>query len=177
MSGSVWTRQWWCYWRCLTYHPHPTRTTYRSPNPPLTLTPWSCTAHQDVRHSRTPRTITIMFTKSCHGTPWAGWVQSIPSRSNYRRSILILSSHLHQCLQSGHVPLHIPAKFLYSFHSFPRRYKSHQSHHLCLIFAVTLGTGYQSWNSSSGIRNCSTWRLIILSMVMTFFSVGSFLRY
>jgi len=36
---------------------------------PFQLTQWSCTAHQDVRHFRTPRTITIMFTKSYHGKP------------------------------------------------------------------------------------------------------------
>lgn len=98
------------------------------PKSPFELTPWRYTAHREIRHLRTPWTITIMFTKSCRGTPWAGWVQSVPSHSNYRRSVLILSSHLHQCFHSGDVPFDIPTKFLCSFHISPRRYKSHQSH-------------------------------------------------
>jgi hypothetical protein len=39
------------------------------PQSPFELTPWRYTAHQEIRHLRTPRTVTIMFTKSCRGTP------------------------------------------------------------------------------------------------------------
>ena len=78
----------------------------------------------------TRRFITALTSVRHLSLSWASPIQSIYPHPTSWRSILILSTHLHLGLPSGHVPSGFPTKTLYtplsSPNSWPLQYKTYQ---------------------------------------------------
>jgi hypothetical protein len=91
-----------------------------------------------------------VFTRALHRSlSWARSIQSIPPHPISLRSIVILSTHLHLGIPSGHFPFGFPTNILYPFRFFPIRATC--SAHLILldlIILIVLGEEYKSWSFS-----------------------------
>ena len=87
------------------------------------LTPWRSPSWEANRSSAvkkfsafygTRRFITAFTRVSYLSLSWVRSIQSMPPNSNYWRTILMLSSHLHLGLPSGFLPSSFPTKILYA---------------------------------------------------------------
>jgi len=116
--------------------------------------PWEAnrfSASQEIPHFYGNRRFITAFTNACHPSlSWASSIQSIPPHPTSRRSILILSSHLHL----GHPSCFFPPRFphqnpVYNSPSTPI-HATCPAHLIFLDFITqtTLGEEYGSWTSS-----------------------------
>jgi hypothetical protein len=94
------------------------------------------------------RFITVYTRSRLWSLSWARCIQFTPSSPIFRRSILILSFHLHLGLPSGLFPSGYPTTILYTFLiSFTRATWSARFIILDLITLITFGKAYKLWSS------------------------------